>query len=114
MSNLFEEFPNPSTSYYPNRFQQKYPCNHVTNNLESTCPNKPYEIIKDGKLVGYFWYYGDSIDLTFELSGTVTLLASDTYLTIQDIVDTLQFEANIYDFRRVKVLEYTNDGIGDN
>lgn len=107
--NLFEQFTNISTTYSPNSFQQKYPCAQSDTKLESTCPNKPYEIIKDGKLVGYFWYQGNSIELTFELSGTITLLSSDMYLTVQDIAKTLQFEANIYDFRGVRILEYSNN-----
>ena len=31
------------------------------------------------------------------------------YLTVQDIAKTLQFEANIYDFRGVRILEYSNN-----
>ena len=115
MRNLFSDFSsNLSTSYSPNSFQQKYPCNYQTNQqLESTSPNKPYEIIKNGELVGYFWYQGNSIDLIFDISGTITLLASDEYITVNDIANSLRFEATFYDFRGMNVLQFSNDPIAE-
>lgn len=111
--NLFSDFKNVSTSFTPNNFQQRYPSMNLQNSCDSTAPNRPYEIIKNGQLVGYFWYQGNSIDLVFDISGTITLLNEASYLTVSDIINTLSFEANLYDFRGMKVLEYTNSILSD-
>lgn len=111
--NLFTEFANISTTYSPHSFQQKYPAFNTpqNNQIESTSPNKPYELIKNGDLVGYFWYQGNSIDLVFDISGTITLQSVDKFWTVNDIAKTLQFEVYMYDFRGIRILEYTNNNL---
>jgi hypothetical protein len=35
----------------------------------------------NGILKGYFWYYGNSINLTFDLTGEIVLTPQDIYVT---------------------------------
>lgn len=41
---------------------------------EQYCNNVPYaEYNAEGELVGYYWYYGDTVNLQFNVSGEVTV-----------------------------------------
>ena len=64
---MFENYQNLSTQYTPNNYQT----NCVGNpNLHSVSPNKPFEILDAaGNITGYFWYYGNSIVLSFDIVG---------------------------------------------
>lgn len=71
--------------------------------------NKPYEIKgSDGSLKGYFWYYGNSVDLVFNVSGQITATQTETYLTINQILRDLNLRCSIYNFRHENVLEFSN------
>ena len=62
---MFENFQNIPTEYTPNNFRT---CNNTGNsNLMPANPNKPYELKNiAGEVVGYYWWYGNSVNLTFE------------------------------------------------
>ena len=67
---MFNSFSNIDSSYTPNNFSPKYPSMSREEKIQSINPNKPYEVIgRDGILKGYFWYYGNSVDLTFDITG---------------------------------------------
>ena len=70
MNSMFDNFTNINTTFTPNPFECKYPqSNQLDRCIQTTSPNKPFEI-KDasGKLTGYFWYYGNSVDLVFDIT----------------------------------------------
>ena len=71
--------------------------------------NKPYELWKNGILKGYFWYYGNSVDLVFNLKGQISLTGMDAYITVNQLLKSLMFTGTIYDFRHSKILEFSND-----
>ena len=90
MNSMFQNFTNLNTSYTPNPFQPGYPVMQQNCAIKSVDINKPYEILNaDRTLKGYFWYYGNSVDLVFDLEGEITLLSTDQYLTITDVLKTL-------------------------
>ena len=71
--------------------------------------NKPYEVRgSDGSLKGYFWYYGNSVDLIFNVSGQITATQTETYLTVNQILRDLSLKCIVYNFRHEKVLEFSN------
>lgn len=109
MNSMFQNFTNLNTTYTPNPFQPGYPPLQQDCAIKSVNINKPYEILNaDKTLKGYFWYYGNSVDLVFDLDGEITLLPSDQYLTISDVLKTLQLKSIIYDFRMEPMIEFSN------
>lgn len=63
--------------------------NYIPNNMRSSCPpkeevlqpcgsNKPYtDYDSNGKVQGYWWYYGDTVTLDFNITGEVTFENSE-------------------------------------
>lgn len=109
-NSMFNNFTNFSTTYSPNPFQPSYPtsCNTQATPVN---PNKPYEILsRDRSTVeGYFWYYGNSVNLIFNLEGEVTLYDTDNYISVSDLINSLTLVATIYDFRSEPILTFSND-----
>ena len=92
---MFENFQNIPTSYTPNNYQNK-----ITDNtsVQSVSPNKPYEIKNAlGEVTGYFWYYGNSIDLVFDIQGEYTTPVS--YITVEDYLSQFSIVATLFDFK---------------
>lgn len=70
---MFNTYQNLQDNYVPNNMQ---PCppNPCWNNLKPACPNKPYEDYNEkGELIGYWWNYGDILNLEFNIVGQVTV-----------------------------------------
>lgn len=63
MSNMFDNY----------TITSEQPCNLNRKHVNKSC-RKPYEEYNaEGKLVGYYWYYGDAINLQFEITGEVSV-----------------------------------------
>ena len=92
-TNLNTSFTPPSCNVsQPSLIQKPQPI--IPNN-----PNKPYEIESNGVLKGYFWYYGNSIDLTWDITGEYTSEESASYAEVKDIIDSCNIVATIYDWK---------------
>ena len=127
MNSMFSSFTNFETTYQPNPFQPTYPRQEANCKVQGVNMNKPYEVKNlDGSIKGYFWYYGNSVDLVFEISEAqnfgedslnqdvaVTLLDQDQYITTQDalinVMQELQARIVIYNFRMEPILEFSNN-----
>ena len=107
MNNIFSNFTSPTTSQFtPNNFQGNSP---NINQLQSAVPNKPYELKNpDGSIKGYFWYYGNSVDLIFNLSGQVVFEETDNYINVSQLIKDLTVIGTIYNFRHSKIMEFSN------
>ena len=91
---------NLNTSFTPNIYAPQYPPVKTPNQIMQNNPNKPYEVIDNrGNLTGYFWYYGNSVDLIWDIVGEVTSQISDTYLNVRDIIKYQIITATIYDWK---------------
>lgn len=90
---------NLNTSYGANPYMNT--CFQFPNPpMVSNTSNKPYEITDDrGNLVGYFWYYGNSVDLVWDITGEATSEASSTYIDLDNILAYITLTAIIYDWR---------------
>ena len=109
MNSMFANFTNNlDTTFQPNSFQPNYN-NFQNNQIKRVEMNKPYEILNaDKSLKGYFWYYGNSVDLCFMIEdATCTLVSQDQYIDMLDILPQLNFTATIYDFRLEPIVEFS-------
>ena len=86
---MFDGFQNIPAEYTPNNFQT-WP--NKCSAIEPKNPNKPYEIKNiNNEVKGYFWYYGNSIDLTFDIYDSTEDAAFTAESTYVDVADYLQF-----------------------
>ena len=65
-----------------------------------------------GELQGYFWYYGETINLTFSIEGEITTDETDNendpiYLNIGEYLDGKQAQIKIYNFRYEEIYSKT-------
>lgn len=92
---MFESYQNLNPQYTPNNYQT---CGCPNKYIEKAVPNKPYEVYnQSGELIGYFWYYGNSFVLTFDLFGEETFYESGSYVDVADIISSGKLTLTIYD-----------------
>lgn len=102
---MFDSFNNIKTTYQVNPYAPQYPPQKIPTQIIQNNPNKPYEVVDArGVLTGYFWYYGNSVDLTWDIVGEVTT-TQDNYVDVVDMVKYLIITATIYDWKMCKVEE---------
>ena len=113
MSSMFEQYDNLSSQYIPSNMNKGSCLPKQNPFLDPLVPKKPYEEINaEGELVGYWWNYGDTINLEFELSGQVEIENDSlpTYVTARDFINGKQIQINIYNFRHEQILTKLFDG----
>lgn len=108
MIDMFTNYENLSDSYIPNNLS----ANKIKpESYTKLCPitaSKPYELYNaKNELEGYFWYYGDAINLDFSIEGEVTL-DDGTYISANDFLKDKLYAVKIYDFRLNEI--YTQVG----
>lgn len=70
------------------------------NRLEPLKLRMPYEELNaKGELVGYYWYYGDTINLEFTIEGEVTTVDGEQYTTAEDFMKDKIVQVEIFNFR---------------
>lgn len=124
---MFTNFTNLNTSYSPNPFQPTYPQQTFQNIAAPAHPNKPYEILSPDKrtVLGYFWYYGNSVDLIFDFSDSEYGMTTENgyvfgsngqiegpkpiAILVEELLPTLKFEATFYNFRHEPIVKFSND-----
>ena len=78
--------------------------------LEPCRPKVPFESYNaKGELDGYWWYYGDTIVLEFNITGEVVIEGSDEYVTAEDFLLGKKILFTLYDFRREEILHKEYD-----
>lgn len=112
MMDMFTNYQNLSDSYIPNNLSE-HKC--TPQSYTKLCPvenSKPYELYDaKGELEGYFWYYGDSINLDFSITGEVVLddgSMSGQYIDASDFLKDKLYAIKLYDFRLNEI--YTQVG----
>lgn len=82
-----------------------------TSKLKPVKPNKPYEKYNaEGELIGYYWYYGDTINLEFTIEGEVTYEGSNEYVDAAEFMKEKQVTIELYNFRRELITTRTLAG----
>lgn len=114
MIDMFTNYQNLSEYYTPNnlaKYQQR-PCSYTKFNSNNI--TYPYELYNaKGELEGYFWHYGDQIELAFELSGELTLeneTGTGEYVDITDFIKDKVFTFRLFNFRHEIIYEITKPG----
>lgn len=71
MSSMFDGYQDLDNYYVPSNIRPPKP---DCNKLKSCAPIKPYEDYNDkNELIGYWWYYGNTVVLEFNINGEITI-----------------------------------------
>lgn len=71
---MFLNYQNLADNYIPNNLINTYPHNISNSKLNPVDASKPYEEYNaKGELSGYFWRYGETLNLEFQLDGEITI-----------------------------------------
>ena len=109
MASMFENYENLSSQYIPSNIA-KAPIN-IDAPCKPTIPNKPYEEVNaNGELIGYWWNYGDTINLDFNLSGYVTADGNNKYIDILDFIVDKQINIRLFNFRHEQITNMLFNG----
>lgn len=71
---MFLNYHNIADNYKPNNLIKAFPTEALQSKLMPVEASKPYEEYNfKGELVGYFWRYGESLNLEFNIDGEITV-----------------------------------------
>ncbi len=71
---MFLNYDNLAKNYIPNNIINSKTCGKSYTKLDPIAASKPYEEYNaKGELVGYFWRYGETLKLEFNIDGEVTV-----------------------------------------
>lgn len=107
--NIFDNYDNLKDQYIPSNMNRK-PCPPKANPfLDPAIPKKPYcEYNAEGNIVGYWWPYGNTVNLEFELDGGVT--TEGNYIDVRDFIKDKQLQIKLYNFRHEVIDTKVYDG----
>lgn len=111
MASIFDSYDNLKDQYIPSNMNRK-PCPPKANPfLDPAIPKKPYcEYNAEGNIVGYWWPYGNTVNLEFELDGYVTIDEENVYVDVRDFIKDKQLQIKIYNFRHEVIDTKLYDG----
>ena len=71
---MFLNYHNISDNYTPNNLISSFPVGRSYTKLDPVQASKPYEEYDaKGDLIGYFWHYGETLNLEFNIDGEITV-----------------------------------------
>lgn len=85
---MYENYNNKLTDYIPNNLTydgkspQRYPIPYTEYNV-------------DGDIVGYYWYYGDTVNLVFDIDGELTVESNSIIYSISGQFPTTETEGEL-------------------
>lgn len=83
---MFSNYQDLAANYTPNNLRYEFPILSHCSKLCSSDKTKPYEEYNvEGELVGYFWNYGDTLNLDFSIDGEVTVEGDAIVLTTYNL-----------------------------
>lgn len=112
---MFLNYQNIANSY-PNNLTESFPVSAIPSKLNPIEASKPYEEYNvKGELVGYFWHYGETLKLEFDIDGELTIESDAIIFKVTGVVPTKYTMAkvgqrayNIVDFRSWTCLAVDN------
>lgn len=79
---MFSNYQDLAANYTPNNLWYEFPALSNHSKLCSSDKTKPYEEYNaEGNLIGYFWNYGDTLNLDFSIDGEITVESDAIILT---------------------------------
>lgn len=102
MNSMFDNYQNISDMYIPSNRPTCPPPEKCCPNLDPCKPTRPYYADYDveGNLVGYWWYYGNTFDLEFNIEGEYTFEETLQWVPANDFMKGKMVTMNLYNFRR--------------
>lgn len=92
---MFLNYDNIAKNYVPNNLMCSFPVGKSYTKLNPVNSSKPYEEYDfKGDLVGYFWRYGETLNLEFNIDGEITVEDDAIVLTSAGLVPS-DSEGNI-------------------
>lgn len=71
---MFLNYQNLADNYMPNNLMRAFPKQHIDSKLCPVEASKPFEEYNTkGELTGYFWRYGETLNLEFNIDGEITV-----------------------------------------
>lgn len=71
---MFLNYQNIADNYTPNNIVSSFPVGKSYTKLDPVQASKPYEELNSkGELIGYFWYYGETLNLEFNIDGEIVV-----------------------------------------
>ena len=81
---MFLNYHNIADNYVPNNLVCSFPVGKSYTKLAPVQASKPYEEYnKKGELIGYFWRYGETLNLEFNIEGEITV-ESDAIVYVEE------------------------------
>lgn len=113
MKSMFDSYDNPEKEL--NNEPEQCPAPELKPNnktpLRPSKPMKPYEEYNaEGELVAFWWNYGNTVNLEFELSGYVTVDEDDTYVDVRDFIKDKKILIQLYNFRHEELVNKWYNG----
>ena len=103
---MFDTYKELPEGYVPNNIKPTDNLSCAYPKLEPCRPTKPYEEYNaEGQLIGYYWYYGDEINLEFNIDGEVTSLEDNTYIELDEFLSSKKAVLRLLDFRNDIIVE---------
>ena len=103
MIDMFTNYQNLSDTYIPNNLSEHKCKPESYTKLSPIDTSKPYELYDaKGELEGYFWHYGETINLDFSITGEIILddgSLSGDYIDAADFLKDKLYAVKLYDFR---------------
>ena len=90
---------------FDNIYNTNISASQVCNMKVGSIPYEDYDV--DGNLIGYYWHYGDTVELNFIIDGEITL--DNGYITAADFLKEKNAKIAIYSFRYETIFETVVD-----
>ena len=113
MVDMFTNYENLSADYIPSNLSKAHFKPISYSKLLKTELTKPYELYNaKNELEGYYWYYGDTIELDFSIDGEVLGINGEhtgQYVTAADYLLNKIATLTIYNFRMEAIYTKTSN-----
>lgn len=76
---IFDNYQNLDNAYVPNNLSQLFPKKIPCHRPQFKKPFEDYNA--EGKLIGYYWYYGNTVSLNFNITGEIIVEDTDIIYT---------------------------------
>lgn len=109
---MFDSYENLGNNYIPNNTTSRAPqCTPDEQKIAPCKIIKPYEEYNaKGELVGYYWYYGDTVNLEFTIEGEVVVTDSEISISAESFMKDKIVRVELFDFRHESIAVKTFEG----
>lgn len=111
MASIFDNYDNLSNEYIPSNMNKPPKPPKANPYFDPAAPKLPYcDYNAEGDITGYWWPYGNTVNLEFNLDGCVTVEGSKNFITVRNFIKNKQIKVTIYNFRHEVIDTMLFDG----